>query len=52
MKQKSYVQGLSNTPLLGETISENLKQTVKKFPNREALVVPYQNYRVTYLEFW
>ena len=52
MKQKSYVQGLSSTPLLGETISKNLKQTVKKFPNREALVVPYQNYRVTYLEFW
>ena len=52
MKQKSYVQGLSNTPLLGETITQNLKQTVKKYPNREALVVPYQNYRATYLEFW
>lgn len=52
MKQKSYVQGLSSKPLLGETIAENLAQTVKKFPNREALVVPYQNYRATYLEFW
>ncbi|MBT8394662.1 MAG: AMP-binding protein, partial [Bacteroidia bacterium] len=52
MKQKSYEQGLSKTPLLGKTISENLKQTVKKYPNREALVVPYQNYRASYLEFW
>lgn len=52
MKNKSYEQGLSNTPLLGETIAENLKRTVDKYPNREALVVPYQNYRVTYSEFW
>ena len=52
MKNKSYEQGLSNTPLLGETISENLKRTVEKYPDREALVVPYQNYRATYSEFW
>ncbi len=52
MKKKSYEQGLSSIPLLGETISENLKKTVEKFPNREALVVPYQNYRATYSEFW
>ena len=52
MIQKSYVQGLSSKPLLGETVSENLKKTVEKFPNREALVVPYQNYRATYSEFW
>ena len=52
MNQKSYVQGLSDKPLLGETIIENLKKTVKNYPNREALVVPYQNYRSTYSEFW
>ncbi|WP_047247483.1 AMP-binding protein [Maribacter thermophilus] len=52
MKNKSYEQGLSNTPLLGETIAENLKRTVDKYPNREALVVPYQNYRATYSDFW
>lgn len=52
MKNKSYEQGLSDIPLLGETISENLKRTVEKFPDREALVVPYQNYRATYSEFW
>ncbi|MFV0346290.1 MAG: AMP-binding protein [Bacteroidales bacterium] len=52
MKHKSYEQGLSDIPLLGETISENLKRTVERFPDREALVVPYQNYRATYSEFW
>ena len=52
MTHKSYVQGLSTKPLLGETVSENLKKTVEKYPNREALVVPYQNYRATYSEFW
>lgn len=52
MEKKSYEQGLSTLPLLGETITENLKKTVEKFPNNEALVVPYQNYRVSYIEFW
>lgn len=52
MKNKSYQQGLSDIPLLGETISENLKKTVQKHPNQDALVVPYQNYRATYSEFW
>ncbi|WP_430817721.1 AMP-binding protein [Carboxylicivirga sp. RSCT41] len=48
----SYDNGTSNTPLLGMTISEQLKQTVKNYPDSEALVVPYQNYRATYKEFW
>lgn len=52
MENKSYEQGLSTIPLLGETISQNLKKTVEKFPNNEALVVPYQNYRASYAEFW
>ena len=52
MAHKSYEQGLSDIPLLGDTISGNLKQTVQKYPDREALVVPYQNYRATYSEFW
>lgn len=52
MLQKSYEQGLSDIPLLGETITENLRRTVERFPDREALVVPHQNYRATYLEFW
>lgn len=48
----SYVHGASNIPLLGETIGENLKNTVQKFPNEEALICSHQNYRATYTEFW
>ena len=52
MQKISYAHGASNMPLLGETIGQNLKRTVAKFGNSEALVVPYQNYRATYMEFW
>lgn len=52
MLKISYVHGASDTPLLGETIGQNLKRTVDKYGNSEALVVPYQNYRATYNEFW
>lgn len=52
MNTKSYTSGISEIPLLGETIGQNLKKTVLKFPEREALVVPHQDYRVNYLEFW
>ncbi|MCT4586224.1 MAG: AMP-binding protein [Carboxylicivirga sp.] len=48
----SYDNGTSCTPLLGITISEQLKQTVDKYSESDALVVPYQNYRATYKEFW
>jgi len=48
----SYDHGVSQTPLIGETISQALSKTVRRFPDHEALVVPYQNYRVTYREFW
>ncbi|WP_018675674.1 AMP-binding protein [Riemerella columbina] len=50
--QASYVHGKSDIPLLGDTIGENLKKTVEKYPNHEALVVSYQNYRATYQEFY
>ncbi|MBK7093951.1 MAG: AMP-binding protein [Saprospiraceae bacterium] len=52
MKNISYTSGISDCPLLGETITQNLKKTVEKYGNREALVVPHQNYRATYSEFW
>jgi fatty-acyl-CoA synthase len=52
MKQQSYSFGNGNVPLIGETIGENLRKTVEKFGDREALVVPYQNYRATYKQFW
>lgn len=48
----SYDHGISDIPLMGMTIIESLRQTVNKYPYAEALFVPYQNYRVTYKEFW
>ena len=48
----SYAQGTSATPLLGETISQNLRRTVQAFGSRDALVVKHQGYRATYAEFW
>jgi fatty-acyl-CoA synthase len=48
----SYAHGASAVPLLGETIGENLRRTVERFPEREALVVRSQGYRATYGELW
>ncbi|MGQ1787794.1 MULTISPECIES: AMP-binding protein [unclassified Saccharicrinis] len=52
MTKLSYESGASDKPLLGVTIAEKLKETVERFPECEALSVPYQNYRATYKEFW
>jgi fatty-acyl-CoA synthase len=48
----SYGHGASGTPLLGETIGENLRRTAERFPDQEALVVRSQGYRATYRELW
>ncbi|MFY2559898.1 AMP-binding protein [Corallococcus terminator] len=48
----SYVHGTSATPLLGETIGQNLRRTVERHGDREALVVVSQGYRATYRELW
>src|SRR4051812_35805694 len=48
----SYAHGPSSTPLLGETLGENLRRTVARFGDREALVVRAQGYRATYRELW
>ena len=48
----SYVHGASPVPLLGTTIGENLRRTVERFSDREALVVRQQGYRATYGELW
>ncbi len=48
----SYASGTSTVPLLGETIGDNLRRTVERHGNSEALVVPHQNYRATYRELW
>ncbi|MCW3806322.1 AMP-binding protein [Plebeiibacterium marinum] len=52
MEKLSYENGVSDIPLLGVTIGEKLKEIVNKYPDNEALSVPYQNYKVTYKEFW
>lgn len=52
MKYQSYTTINSTTPLLGETIGENLLKTAKKFPNNDALISKHQNYRATYKEFY
>ena len=48
----SYSHGVSDTPLLGQTIGQNLYNTVLKYPHNEALVCPEHQYRATYQEFW
>jgi len=48
----SYAHGTSLTPLLGETIGENLRRTVERHGDRDALVVRSQGYRATYRALW
>ncbi len=48
MPELSYAHGASAVPLLGETIGENLRRTVERFGERDALVVRHQHYRATY----
>ena len=52
MSAPSYSHGASPIPLLGETIGENLRRTVERFGEREALVVRHQGYRATYRQLW
>ena len=52
MTAPSYCHGASLIPLLGETIGENLRRTVERFGDREALVVRHQGYRATYRQLW
>jgi fatty-acyl-CoA synthase len=48
----SYAHGTSLTPLLGQTIGDNLRATVARHGDAEALVVRSQNYRATYRQLW
>jgi fatty-acyl-CoA synthase len=52
MSSLSYAHGASAVPLLGETIGANLRRTVDRFGDREALVVRHQGYRATYRQLW
>src|SRR5262249_36295833 len=48
----SYAHGTSATPLLGQTIGDNLRATVERHADRDALVVCSQNYRASYRQLW
>jgi len=48
----AYLHGSSRTPLLGETIGQNLRRTVERFGAHDAIVVRSQGYRATYRELW
>jgi len=52
MNNKSYTHGPSSIQLLGETIGENLRNTCRNFPDRDALVSVHQEYKVSYRQFW
>jgi fatty-acyl-CoA synthase len=47
---RSYSQGASARPLLGQTIGENLERTTARFGGRDALVVRHQDVRWSYDE--
>ncbi len=48
----SYSNGTALTPLLGQTIGDNLRVTTERHGSRDALVVCWQNYRATYGQLW
>jgi fatty-acyl-CoA synthase len=48
----SYAHGTSLTPLLGQTIGDNLRSTAERHGGREALVVCHQRFRATYRQVW
>jgi fatty-acyl-CoA synthase len=48
----SYTFGASAVPLIGETIGANLRRTVERFGDRDALVVRHQDVRFTYSQLW
>ena len=49
--QASFFTGADQPPLLEATIGDYLDQIAARFPEREALVVPYQGIRWTYAEY-
>jgi fatty-acyl-CoA synthase len=51
-RRLSHDCGPTDSPLLEETIGENLRRAVARFGEHEALVVGHQCYRATYRELW
>jgi len=50
-KADSYVSGVSDAPLLGETIGHALDRAVERWGDREALVSPSHDVRWTWKQF-
>ncbi|GAA1666957.1 AMP-binding protein [Kribbella yunnanensis] len=50
MSLPSYASGISDVPLLGETIGANLRRTVEQYGDRDALVEVQSGRRWTYAE--
>jgi len=50
MPALSYSHGVSDVPLLGETIGANLERTVARFGDRDAVVSCHQGVRMSYAE--
>jgi fatty-acyl-CoA synthase len=50
MSEIAYASGTSTVPLLGQTIGQNLAATAERHGDREALVVPFQDVRLSYVE--
>ncbi|MCB1693382.1 MAG: AMP-binding protein [Pseudomonadales bacterium] len=48
---RSYVCSTDGAPLLFETIGQCLDRTISRWPDREALIVPFQDIRWTWREF-
>ena len=48
---KSYVCGDADEPLLYETIGNYFDNIVERFPENDALIIPYQNIHWTYKKF-
>ena len=47
----SYVHGVSNTPLLGDTIGVHFDKIAARFADREAVIARHENIRWTYADF-
>ena len=47
----SYVHGASDVPLFGSTIGKAFDDTVRRWPDRDALIVRHQSVRWSWLEF-
>jgi fatty-acyl-CoA synthase len=52
MASLSYAHGVSLTPLMAQTIGDNLRAAAGQHPDRDALVVRHQNFRCTYRGLW